>query len=112
MIMLKRRYNLEKTWRLCMSLWRWVAKQKGGGSRKSVPVLKEEWLRKKGIEGILYTCFFCDYDGRIDDECDECPGRSVDLDFDCEDDEYYWKGSPIAFYNKLVSLNRKRKGKK
>jgi hypothetical protein len=33
----------------------------------------------------------------------------VDDDFECEDTEYDFADHPIAFYNKLVSLDRKRK---
>ncbi len=104
----KRRFNLEETWRLCLSMWRWIAKQIREGSEESVSDLKEEWLEKEGIEEIEEDCFFCEYGGG---ECGDCPGRLVDPDFHCANDEYYWVDSPILFCNELIRLNRKRKGK-
>jgi len=105
----KKNFTLDKTWRLCLSMWRWIAKQKREGRDMEINGLKAEWLRKKGItEDIQGNCFFCHY---CPGHCGACPGKKVDPSFECTNDAYQYYDKPIAFYNKLVSLNRKRKQK-
>ena len=114
-----KKMTLDETWKNCLSMWRWIAKQKRAGSRKDVFDLKEEWLDNKGRLGLIETCFFCDYNVRRGgtigiNKCKKCPAKKVDSEFHCEYDAmendvaYKWNDKPIAFYNKLVSLNRKR----
>lgn len=107
--------TLDETWKNCLSMWRWIAKQRRAGSWQHVAYLKAEWLTSHGFEGIEQDCFFCDR--RLlckktglnkDNLCINCPARRVDKEFGCCTDEYNFSDKPIAFYNKLVSLNRKR----
>ncbi len=110
------RLTLNETWKYCMSMWKWIAKQKKAGSRKKVPALKQQWMTSnKAKNTAISDCFFCEY-GMTHERsvtsrgtgCSDCPAVFVDNKFDCEDKKYNWRTSPIAFYNKLVSLNRKR----
>lgn len=104
-----KRLSLEKTWKYCLSMWGWIAKRKKEGDRRPTPMLKAVWIKKHdfGKDEIQDDCFFCHY---ISDklECSQCPGKRIDENFDCYDPDYCWYSQPIAFYNKLVSLNRKR----
>jgi len=111
--------TLNETWKKCMSMWRWIAKMKRTGDGRGVWKLKEAWMEKRGISGIELDCFFCGYQKThktkhraSTSNCFVCPGSKVDPEFDCYDEKYSWEDEPIAFYNKLVSLNRKRLKKK
>ena len=106
-----KKLTLNETWRLCLSMWRWIAKMKRNGSVCSVLELKEIWLIKHGfgLGDIYLGCFFCEEGHHADiGRCVNCPGRKVDQTFDCRYFEYNFQDKPIQFYNKLVSLNRKR----
>ena len=108
--------TLEETWRLCLSMWRWIAKEKRAGNKREVESLKMEWLDNHGYDedGLWCDCFFCDYAYyRKEDMCGSCPVRMVDKNFDCHKEDYNYEKKPVKFYNKLVALNKKRlKGKK
>ena len=99
-------------------MWKWVAKKYKKGSKIPVVILKREWAQKHGFEkdSICNDCFFCDYGNKHKfrvkvncSGCSDCPGARVDKTFDCDNSGYAWDKKPIAFYNKLRSLNRKRK---
>lgn len=109
----KKRYNLDETWTLCLSMHRWIAKEVKSKSSFDINDLKKRWLAKHWDGDVLICdCFFCDWVGLDEDgdaNCSECPARKIDPAFDCCDVEYYYRRKPIAFYNKLVSLNRKRR---
>ena len=108
--------NLNETWRLCLSMWRWIAEEQKRGNNKLVLSLKVEWLQKHGFEEdfIENDCFFCRYavvhKARVRNTvgCSDCPGTKVDRLFTCFDNDYSYYYKPIAFYNKLRALNRKR----
>ncbi len=100
-----KKLTLDETWRLCLSMWRWIAKQKKEGVGTNVDNLKHEWLAKHYPRYVQNNCFFCGYAAVF---CPKCPGRLVDESFLCDNTEYSYFGKPIKFYNKLVSLNRKR----
>jgi len=114
--------TLDETWKNCLSMWRWIAKEVQSGNSAHVEKLKIEWMNAHGIaDGKIYgNCFFCGYAEHRKERyngykeyCPECPGVKVSSYFRCERTTYHYKYRPIAFYNKLVSLNRKRlKGKK
>jgi len=115
--------NLNKTWKLCLSMWRWIAEERRKGNTLNVEMLKAKWLRKHGFakDSIFNDCFFCQYsethDARVEGDCagcTTCPGTRVDRTFDCQDQDngYHFYREPIAFYNKLRALNRKRTAKK
>ena len=89
-------------------MWRWIVKQKRlyPYSKKSVNVLKRKWIENHGFSDIDDDCFFCEISHFV--ECRDCPGILIDIEFRCADPEYHWFKKPIAFYNKLVSLNKKR----
>ena len=103
-----KKLTLTETWRLCLSMWRWIAKQVKAGSKLSVNQLKEQWVEKHWPgKDIQDNCFFCEYS--IADGCPTCPGVLVDERFDCDNEDCHWFHNPIKFNNKLVSLNKKRK---
>lgn len=110
-----KKLTLDETWRLCLSMWRWIAKQKRNNSRKNVGVLKFLWLREHGYgeANLDCNCFFCEYIEQRRLMCrNHCPGAKVDKKFKCDNLAYDFDRSPIAFYNKLFSLNRKRLAKR
>ena len=98
--------TLNQTWVLCLRLYKWVAKMKAKGSRKQVCVLKNQWFYENLLDvKIESNCFFCDFCKF----CDGCPGKLVDSDFNCENEDYSYNDKPIAFYKELLRLNRIRK---
>jgi hypothetical protein len=120
-----KRMTLDETWKNCLSMWRWIAKQiknrKGFNGfslvRKQAIVerLKAEWIESHGFSGIRHNCFFCEYDWHRDDRCTFCPAEKIEKGFHCHQAGFLspvlphsFAYRPIAFYNKLVSLNRKR----
>lgn len=105
-----KKLTLKETWRLCLSMWRWIAKQIRAKNAAPIWMLKEEWLKTHGfaLGNVWANCFFCQYDLEHAGDCSSCPGRKVDQDFDCREALYHYRYNSIAFYNKLVSLNRKR----
>ncbi len=115
-----KRLTLNETWVLCLAMWKWIAEQVKKGE-VDVKGLKEQWLKEHGF-GKIYipeNCFFCAHARRYDNEkvcgCAKkmCPGALVNKRFSCTNKTYNYEIKPIAFYNKLVSLNSKRKkGKK
>lgn len=117
-----KRLTLDETWRLCLSMWRWIAKQKKEDSSAKSWLIKDEWLEKHGYkeDDISCSCFFCDYAEprkKTYDEsmCTYCPGNKVDKTLGrlwCQNKDIDWRDEPIVFYNKLRSLNRKRLTKK
>ncbi len=101
----------EKTWKHCLAMWKWIAKQENSNGLRVI-FLKKKWLKNNGFEAekISAYCFFCEYDNSHKGRgCDNCPGRKVDPDFDCTDTKYDYYHKPVLFYEKLCSLNRKRK---
>ena len=111
------RMTLDDTWKKCLSMWKWVAKEKRVDPSDNADDLKSRWLRSKGIEGVFETCFFCDHANRHkkDDDfdyhtCRLCPARKIEPDFTCcgSNNPHHYHTHSVKFYNKLVSLNRKR----
>lgn len=113
-----KRLTLDETWKNCLSMWRWIAKEKENENADGVWALKRQWIEENDLETheVQNKCFFCEYDrensginpDRHTDSCPDCPGSIVDPSFDCYHPDYDFEADPIAFYNKLVSLNRKR----
>ncbi len=114
-----KKYTLDETWHLCLSMWRWIAEQIKARSKRSVKELKREWLDKEGFGPyeIDDNCFFCDYARYYNDNktcgcvAGKCPGKLVNKQFSCTNKTYNYEYMSIAFYKKLVSLNRKRNKK-
>lgn len=112
-----KRLTLDETWVLCLKMWKWIAAQKKENRRKDGEILKIEWLESHGYRcGELHLdCFFCEYGyyhakGKKG-TCDKCPARKINPKFDCLSIGYGYNDKPIAFYAKLVALNKKRKSK-
>lgn len=116
-----KRLTLDETWRECLRMWKFIAKERRKNRTIHPGTLKAKWFKRyyKGRRRPSHLCFFCGYDDHYGSrQCSSCPARLVDSNFGkygCEvfSCYYNWQMRPIAFYNKLVSLNRKRlKGKK
>ena len=117
---MKKKLTLNETWKWQLRLSGYVAEQKRAGDSRSVDDLKREWLAKNWEgEKIQDNCFFCDYSRKHPKKtwkpeyndwpgCPPCPATLVDKNFDCYNGAYHFAYRSIAFYNKLVSLNRKR----
>ena len=107
--------TLEQTWTYCLKMWKWIAKNYN--SQCFVIGLKRQWLKKNGFGDncIDQKCFFCHYayrkGGGYKKGCDKCPAIKIDPTFHCKDSSYHFLNNPIAFYAKLVELNKIRKGK-
>ena len=94
-------------------MWRWIAAQKKRHPRAYAGNLKIQWLKKhKEFETIISDCFFCEYVEKRVGDCDLCPGCKIDKTFDCYNKDYNFESKPIAFYKKILQLNRIRKAKK
>lgn len=109
--------RLPTIWKKCLEMWDWIVEQIKAGDTRSVAVLKNEWCYRNGWD-LQYTCFFCDYAVRhskcsMGYYCHVCPGRMIDVLFQCTRDAYFWSEKPIKFRAELHRLNKKRlvKGK-
>ncbi len=104
-----KRLTLNETWVLCLRKWKWVAEEWEKG-RRDIENLKAEWLREHGFgdELVDNDCFFCEYDSQHDDDCKSCPAILVSRNFSCTNVTYIWCYKPTTFYNKLLSMNKKR----
>ena len=91
--------NLEKTWKECLKMWKWIAKEYE--MKMSIAILKIKYLDDHKMEEIAASCFFCDYV----ESCGGCPGRLVDAEFDCKNLEYSYLYKPKEFYQELLRLN-------
>jgi len=113
--------SLDDTWKYCLSMWKTVSEKQKKDKSADVEELKNEWATANGFtykaskvpyrEKVEATCFFCDYATRHGSGwpvCGKCPAKKVDPYFDCIHSEYNYEHQPIKFYNKIVSLNRKR----
>ena len=101
--------NLDEIWKLCKSMWRWVAEHIDEFNG-NVPKAKSVWLNDHGFVGSKRPrsdCFFCDAAGV--GSCEFCPGYDIDPAFDCGDSDYSHYTKPKKFYNKIRSMDRKRK---
>lgn len=112
-----KRLTLNETWKLCLAMWKWIAGQakKEGEEGIDIEGLKDQWLKKHGYDkgDISDACFFCEYHRQHPTKgtsCN-CPATKIDKEFNCMEFGYCYCCHPIAFYNKLVSLNRKRRKK-
>lgn len=112
-----KKLTLNKTWKLCLKMWRWIAKEKRNGNELPVIELKGKWTKRHGFKTLICNdCFFCQYaithKMRVKVKgagCSDCPGTKVDRLFYCENLGCTWDEEPVAFYKKLLALNRKRK---
>lgn len=125
--------KLERVWRDCERLWKWVSIQRNkrseAGRSSCVDDLKKRWFRchpfKKRAGGINH-CFFCAYakkafianignrPRRLEawTHCDYCPGRLVDPNFNCANAAYSYQRLPSLFYKEITRLNILRKQQK
>lgn len=80
--------------------------------------LKYEWVENNVEIKVLNktldkTCFFCYYASKSApsrwNKCLACPGRLVDVNFSCQNDEYDYAIRPYKFLAKIKALNQKRK---
>lgn len=106
--------TLNKTWQLCLKMWKWIIEEIKRDKTQSIEGLKEKWLIKNKYENIFCDCFFCNYAYQqplkdCEDMCDFCPGRLVSKRFNCFDSSYNHETKPLKFYKKLIQLNNKRR---
>ncbi len=106
-----RKMNLDDTWKYCLQMWKWIATQIKKNPDLDVRLLKTRWVKNHGFYGIDKACFFCEYVNKRYANCDLCPGRKIDENFECTCHNYSYVHKPIAFYKKLFQLNTIRKAK-
>ena len=105
--------DLEKTWTLCLRMWRWIKDRVRAGDSRDVNELKWAWLYKHVYTREEYPengCFFCDYDGVHGRYCSKCPGRLMQDNFHCNTVGVgpTYHDDPAGFYLWLRRLNDKR----
>ncbi len=109
-----KRLSLDETWRLCLQMWKWIAKKIKADKNLCVGDLKAEWVKKHDFDEIDSNCFFCEYSAKHPNKkvnCN-CPAKKIDKGFHCLKGEYHYEHEPIKFYKKLVKLNEIRLAKK
>ena len=47
-----KKLNLNETWRLCLKMWKWIAKESKKNFSFSVFGLKEQWLEENGFKNV------------------------------------------------------------
>ena len=107
--------TLDKAWELTIEMWEDLAE---------LPYVsynnEHKWLKDNHPEyaNILRSCFFCEYARQHDSTCNSCPGKLVNVDFDCTDlkridpklsvnDNY--ANNPKEFLVILKKLDKQRK---
>ena len=114
--------NLDRTWKNCLRMWKWISENLPDGLQAlddcekdtAITKLKRQWLADHGFVTHLFEdCFFCEYDEEEKSGCCSCPGKLVDPNFGCSENEgdYDWSTHPKAFYRKLLELDKKRRQK-
>ena len=100
--------TIDMAWDLCLEQWAWIKAQIEAWSKLSVGTLKCQWCKENGYEAIWGYCFFCEYANQQfrGGGCNNCPGRLVDPEFNCCNDEYHYEYNPLAFHAELVRLNK------
>ena len=105
-----KKLSLDETWKNCLKMWRWIAKEKKANSRLWVNVLKRKWLLRHNFSGPIRShCFFCEYAVQ---DCIQCPARKIDRDFWCMNSEYHHRRRPADFLREITCLNKIRLAKK
>lgn len=106
--------TLDKTWKECLRMWKWIVKQIDKGTDESIGTLKVQWLDEHGYgnNNIQAGCFFCHYITEKSEDCSICPGYLVDKKFSCQNKTYDYEYKPKKFYKKLLELDTKRRRKK
>lgn len=113
---MRQKLSLDKTWTECLRMWKWVA---GQIKKDSLPLfdvkdLKEKWLNTHGYKNksISRDCFFCEYADHKHGCSTSCPALEIDekeWEVDgCCNYRWHYEHKPLAFYAKLVELNKIR----
>jgi len=107
-----KRLTLKNAWRQCITQWAYIIRARRydkahGYKPRSVFTLKAKWTRTHGYgtKGLLFNCFFCEYDWRHKGDCAACPAKKVDPQFCCSCRDYDYIEKPEAFFEKLRELN-------
>lgn len=112
-----KKYNLEDTWKFCLQMWKWIAKQKFSKRNlklfDEVHAYKKAWLQKHGFNEVIIVanCLFCHYHETHNGNeiCEKCPAKKIDKHFHCYNiHEYDFRFKPIKFYAKIKELNKIR----
>jgi hypothetical protein len=105
-----RKLPLDSIWKYQLQMSKYVTEMKKKEPHRCVPAIKLQWVRKSKFDQdrFLSKCFFCTF-ALLDGTCADCPGALVDSEFLCSNDEYHYSTKPAEFYEKLLSLNKKRK---
>lgn len=106
------RLSLDKAWRRCLPMWRWMVERYKSGATKSILDLKQQWFDTHEPDAMATLCYFCEYAGQNQFPrkivCKCCPGALVDRTFTCYNSDYHYIHKPVKFLAKLESLNRIR----
>jgi hypothetical protein len=89
-------------------MWEYVAEQMNTpGNTHHVDYWKDKWLENHGFEAgsIVNACFFCQYDVPHGYDCQNCPGKLVDIEFGCQEPYYAYDTYPSRFLAEVKRLN-------
>ena len=100
-----RKLTTDEIWDYTKRMWKWVAFQKEVlKDKRGVSVLKKVWLNENAPEfkRVVAGCFFCQASPT---HCNNCPGMTVDDDFDCCAEKHNFEHEPGAFYREILRLD-------
>lgn len=105
--------TLNRTWELCLTMWKWIVEQLNAGSRLPIWRLKRAWLAEFGKgkvpEGF---CYFCEYNIRHNGgDCTICPIKLISRNLGCGYKGFSWNFEPRKFYARLLRLDKRRRTK-
>ena len=114
-----KKLNLDETWDLCLEMWKWISRQvlilDKKGVEWDIDTLKKQWVINNNIDTDSFRsthCYFCEYALTRISNCSLCPGRKIDSNFYCRDENYSFVQHPRKFYAELKRLNKIRLSKK
>jgi hypothetical protein len=103
--------SLNMIWELCIEMWEYVVEQMNTPwNTFSVDHYKAKWIKNHGFKGksVNNCCFFCQYDGYYRDNCQNCPAKLVNKEFNCCGQLYHYEQHPTKFLAEVKRLNKIR----
>lgn len=110
---------LDKCWKNCRRMWRWIAENLPEGfsefsyreKEECINGMKDKWLKDhKFTTPIMTNCFFCEYDKRHGNSCANCPAVKINRLFHCANNKTSWRFDPVEFYHRILVFDAIRKG--
>lgn len=103
-----RKLSIDETWDYTKRMWKWVAFQvEVLKDERGVHKLKRIWIEENASEFVdmLASCFFCENQKNCGGCNENCPGKLVELDFNCCNTAHNYSSRPGAFYREILRLD-------